>query len=163
MKRIRRAWVRLAGAPARALAKRLTARFPRETSRDIQLLVGDERVVHLADRFFAKTRSTLDALEARAPGHYASFTRDVRTIVLRSDPVLTPLNRFQLAALVPGSLIDEADETQYAAWLVYAGNLLHGSQAAADALHDLLHLVAPEHEARVESWLRTRMSVGSGC
>jgi hypothetical protein len=150
---LRRSWAALVGAPARALARRLSSRFPRASHDGIDLVVGDPRLVEEAEHFFTATVEALRYAAARAPTSYARLRQDVKTIVMRRESAESPYHRFQLAVLVPANVALEADAVAYAAWLLHASGLSRDPQEAAKRTSEILKGMNPDQQDRVRAWL----------
>jgi hypothetical protein len=153
MRSLGRWWARLAGAPMRAFARRLSSRFPRASHDGIDLLIGDPRLVDDAEDFFARTIDALRCAATRAPAAYARLRKDLRAIVLRGETADPPYQRFQLAVLVPRSIVLETDPVAYAAWLLYASGLARGTQEADDRASKLLQSVESDRRKDVQALL----------
>lgn len=146
---IARSWSRIAGIPARSLARRLAARFSHDSYDGIALLLGDATLEKDATRYFEFTREALAAAAARAPKSYAALRKDVRSIVMWAGPPRPPYHPLQLAAIVPADVALGSDVLCYAAWLLYASGLSRSEQHALARAQELLDALEPDQRRRV--------------
>jgi hypothetical protein len=150
---LRRRWAALVGAPMRALARRLSSRFPRASYDGIELVVGDPLLAEDAEQFFTATIEALRYAAAQAHTSYARLRKDVKTIVIRRESTESPYHRFQLAALVPANVALEADGVAYAAWLLHTSGLSRGPQEARKRTSEILRDLNPDQQDEVRAWL----------
>src|SRR5687768_12370549 len=121
----------------RAFARYFWKRLPHDSYTGVDIVIGDATLTDLAEPLFASTREALRLSEERAPESYARFRNDVTAVVLVASPPAVPYQRFQLAVLVPKSVV-LADATSYAAWLLYASGLSRNKGEAAERASELV-------------------------
>jgi hypothetical protein len=153
--RIGRWWSRIAGAPMRALARRLSRRLPHDSYDGVDMVLSDTKLGDCAEPFFANTREALRYASRHAPRSYARFRRDVRAVVLMDNGPAEAYQRFQLAVLVPQS-VALADVQAYAAWLLHASGLSEGAREARARASELLGTLDPQQREDVISRLPPR-------
>jgi hypothetical protein len=148
-----RFWAKVGGAPARALARRLSARLPRRSHDGILLAVWEPELVARAEDFFERTGAALRLAAATASNPYADLKEDLSSIVLWSGRSPSPYHTFQRAALVPINIALESDSAHYAAWLLYVSGLSRSRAEAADRSGDFLRSLRPDSSQQIAAWL----------
>jgi hypothetical protein len=149
---LKRLWDRVAGAPTRWLMERYSREHPRREYGGIRMIVADEWRFASAERFFERTEQALAEAAARAPQAFAAFRADVQQILLWGETEEPPYHRFQMAAVVPPSVLD-SDPRCYAAWLLHTSARPHGAEEARLRSAELLDSLEPDERARVAEWL----------
>ena len=148
-----RFWAKVVGAPARALARRLSGRLPRRFHDGILLAVWQPELVSRAEEFFERTGAALRLAASVAPNSYADLKRDLSSIVLWSGRLDSPYHSFQRAALVPVKVALESESTQYAAWLLYVSGLSRSRDEATSRSREFLQSFEPNSYQQFAAWL----------
>jgi hypothetical protein len=144
-----RRWAAIVGLPARALAKRLSSRFPTDEYDGIALVVADERSAGQARELLARTREALACAATRAPKSYARLRKDLTRVVLLADEPASVYHPFQFAALVRSSTALDLDQVTFAALLLYASGLSRDREEAIERTEELLLTLGAERRAEI--------------
>jgi len=148
-----RFWAKIVGAPARALARRLSGRLPRRSHDGILLAVWEPELIPRAEEFFERTSAALRLAASVAPNSYANLKRDLSSIVLWSGRLDSRYHAFQRAALVAPKVAFESESSRYAAWLLYVSGLSRSRDEALSRSREFLEATAPVSYQQFAVWV----------